>query len=231
MPLLGVAGWFFGRAFEPRLDRVMERWNRFGVAGFTLAIFTILFWMVPRSVDGAVAYPGYEMFKFVSLPGAGAALALSFPRTHPLLAGVLKANVVSMLAVLAWVYTAASVRLCNSYLASDQKMLGAGMAVLAGMLAIYWGFGLLFGASGVRQGSDDDQLPARKCGADKSAEIGKPGVSGDDLAWDREVLAFRVARDAGQPAQCGDSAPCWPNAADGERGPIAETEIAEERSQ
>jgi hypothetical protein len=79
------------------------------------------------------------MFKFVSVPWAGAALAHSLPRTHPLIAGVLKANVVSMLAVLAWVYTVAPVRLCNSYLASDQRMLGTGMAVLVGVLAIRWG--------------------------------------------------------------------------------------------
>jgi len=148
MPLLALTGWLLGSAFEPGLDRIMERWNRFGVSGFTLAILTILFWMLPRSVDSAVANPTYEMFKFVSLPCTGAALALSFPRTHPLFAGALKANIVSMLAVLAWVYTAAPVRLCNSYLVSDQKMLGAGMAVLAGALAINWGLGLLFGASG-----------------------------------------------------------------------------------
>jgi hypothetical protein len=150
MPLLALAGGLFGSTFEPRLDRVMERWNRFGVAGFTLAIFTILFWMVPRSVDGAVAYPAYEMFKFVSLPCAGAALALGFARTHPILAGTLKANIVSMLAVLAWIYTAAPGRLCNSYLGSDQKMLGSGMAVLAGVLAINWGLGLLFGTNGAK---------------------------------------------------------------------------------
>jgi hypothetical protein len=150
MPLLALTGWLFGSAFEPRLDRIMERWNRFGVAGFTLAIFMILFWMLPRSVDSAVANLGYEVFKFVSLPCTGAALAVSFPRTHPLFAGALKASVVSMLAVLAWVYAAAPVRLCNSYLGSDQKMLGAGIAVLACALAINWGLGLLFGASGVK---------------------------------------------------------------------------------
>jgi hypothetical protein len=146
MPLLASSGWFLGSALEPKLDKVMERWNRFGVAGLTLTIFTILFWMVPRSVDGAVAHSGYEAFKFVSLPGAGAALVVSLPRTYPLFAAVLKANLVSMMAVLAWAYTAAPVRLCNSYLVSDQKMLGAGMALLAGALAIYWGLGLLFGA-------------------------------------------------------------------------------------
>ncbi len=146
MPLLAVAGWFFGSASERRLDKVMEQWNRFGVTGFTLAILTMLFWMVPRSVDSALEYTSYEVFKFVSLPCAGAALALSFQRTHAVLAGALKANCVSMLGALAWLYTAAPVRLCNSYLASDQKTLGAGMALLAGALAIYWGLGLLFGS-------------------------------------------------------------------------------------
>ena len=43
MPLLALSGLLIGAALAPRLDRVMERWNRFGLAGFTLAIFTILF--------------------------------------------------------------------------------------------------------------------------------------------------------------------------------------------
>jgi hypothetical protein len=150
MPLLALSGWLFGSALGPKFGPVVERWNRFGLAGFTLAIFTILFWMVPRSIDSAVAYPGCEMFKFVSMPCAGAALALSFPRMHPVLAGALKANLVSMAAVLAWVYTVAPVRLCNSYLAGDQKMLGTGMAVLVGVLVIRWGGRLVFGGNAVK---------------------------------------------------------------------------------
>ena len=148
----GHPGWprAFGSALGAKLDPVVERWNRFGLAGFTFAIFTILFWMVPRSIDSAVTYPGYETIKFVTMPCAGAALALSFPRTHPVFAGAFKANLVSMAAVLAWVYTVAPVRLCNSYLSSDQKMLGTGMAVLVGVVAIHWGVGLLFGANAVR---------------------------------------------------------------------------------
>ncbi len=146
MPLLGLAGWLLGSVLEEKLDNIMERWNRFGLAGFTLVIFTMLFWMVPRSVDSAIEYTGYEVFKFLSLPCAGAALALSCQRAHAIFAGALKANLVSMLGVLAWLYTAAPVRLCNSYLASDQKMLGAGMALLSAVLAIYWGLGLLFGS-------------------------------------------------------------------------------------
>jgi hypothetical protein len=30
MPLLASSGWFLGSALEPKLDKVMERWNRFG---------------------------------------------------------------------------------------------------------------------------------------------------------------------------------------------------------
>jgi hypothetical protein len=150
MPLLALSGWLFGAAFSPRFDKIMEPWNRCGVPGLVLVIFTAAFWMLPRSVDSALQYTGYEVLKFLSLPIAGAALATSLPRTHPLLGGVLKANLISMLGVLAWVYTAAPVRLCNSYLGSDQKMLGTGMAVLAAVLSINWGVALLFGATGRR---------------------------------------------------------------------------------
>ena len=132
MPLLALSGWLFGAAFATRLDKVMGRWNQYGVAGLTLVIFTTLFWMLPRSIDSAIQYTGYEVLKFVSLPCAGAALVLSFQRANALLRGALEANLISMLGVLAWLYTAAPVRLCNSYLGSDQEMLGAGMALLAG---------------------------------------------------------------------------------------------------
>ena len=54
MPLLALAGWLVGDAFAPRLRQIGENWNQGGVAGLTLVIFTGLFWMLPRSVDGAV---------------------------------------------------------------------------------------------------------------------------------------------------------------------------------
>jgi hypothetical protein len=145
MPLLALAGWLVGDAFAPRLRQIGENWNQGGVAGLTLVIFTGLFWMLPRSVDGAVQHADYEMAKFMSLPCAGASLALSFPCAHSLVRGALKANLISMLGVLAWLYTVAPVRLCNSYLKSDQEMLGTAMAFLAGALAVGWGIGLFFG--------------------------------------------------------------------------------------
>jgi hypothetical protein len=154
MPLLVLTGWLLGSAFEPRLTGSWSDGTGLGdrrphARNIHDPVLDAALFNRQRRHE-----PGYETFKFVSLPCTGAALGLSFPRFGPLFAGALKANVVSMLAVLAWVYAAAPVRLCNSYLGSDQKMLGAGMAVLAGALAIHWGLGLLFGASGVikRQG-------------------------------------------------------------------------------
>jgi hypothetical protein len=109
MPLLALSGWLFGSAFSPQFEKVIGPWNRCGVPGLMLVIFTMAFWMLPRSVDSALQYTGYEALKFLSLPGAGAAVASSFRRTPPLLGGVLKTNLISMLGFLAWVYTAAPV--------------------------------------------------------------------------------------------------------------------------
>ena len=126
MPLLALSGWLVGTAFAPRLNKIVERWNRGGIAGLTLVIFTILYWMLPRSIDRAVQDGGYELIKFMWLPCAGVALAISFERAHPLVAGALKANLMSMLAVLAWLYTATPVRLCNR-LSKAQKIFPAKM--------------------------------------------------------------------------------------------------------
>jgi hypothetical protein len=146
IPLLALSGWLIGSAFASRVHD-MKGWNHGGVAGLTLVIFTTLFWMLPRSIDSAVQQTGYEVIKFLSLPCAGAALGMSFPRAHTLLRGVLKANLISMLGVFAWLYVTAPVRLCISYFKSDQEKLGLAMAVLAGTLAISWGISLLFGTT------------------------------------------------------------------------------------
>jgi hypothetical protein len=76
---------------------------------------------------------------------SGACRLVRIPLSVRALRGALKANLISMLGVLAWLYTVAPVRLCNSYLKSDQEMLGTAMAFLAGALAVGWGIGLFFG--------------------------------------------------------------------------------------
>jgi len=144
MPLLASAGWLCGQAYSRSLERPMQCWNTGGVPGLLLVMFVLLFWMLPRSVDAAVAQLGFEIGKFISLPLAGGVLALSFPRAPILIRGAIKANVVSMCVVLAWLYSVAPIRLCTSYLAGEQHQLGRAFALCAAMLSIVWGASLMF---------------------------------------------------------------------------------------
>jgi hypothetical protein len=59
---------------------------------------------------------------------------------------VIKAQTVSMLAVMAFLYTHAPMRLCNTYLAEDQYRLGIGFLALAFATAAAWIAPLLFAA-------------------------------------------------------------------------------------
>ncbi|WP_425082636.1 hypothetical protein [Ruegeria arenilitoris] len=137
MPLLVMAG-------------VLLAWNRqirqeWAVPLLLVALTVFLFWMLPRNVDWALTPTG-EIAKYLSLPLLlGAPLRLSWPWLGPVLRGFLKANALSMLGVLGFLYTHAPVRICNSYLVSAQKDLGMAFLYLAACLACLWAIPILFG--------------------------------------------------------------------------------------
>lgn len=119
--------------------------NRGGWPALLIALFTAAFWMLPRSIDAALASPTVEVAKFVTVPlGIGSALAIGWPNTHPLFRGFLKAQSISMLLVLAFLYTHAPVRICNAYLVNDQERLGLGFLFAAIALALLWIIPLFF---------------------------------------------------------------------------------------
>ena len=121
-------------------------WNRGGVASLLAAVFTAAFWMLPRSVDAAVSVPLVDAAKFATLPLlVGMPLVIGWSRAHPLLRGFLKAQALSMLGILAFLYTHAPVRICNSYLVEDQFRLGIGFLAVAIALAVLWTAPLLVG--------------------------------------------------------------------------------------
>lgn len=104
-----------------------------------VAVFAILFWMLPRYIDEALVDPLVALAKFLSLPVlVGVPLAIAWSGGHPFLRGFLKANALSMLGILAFLYTHAPVRICNSYLIADQERLGAGFLLAAFALAVVW---------------------------------------------------------------------------------------------
>lgn len=139
-PLLGAVGFLLGRQIP-----LAERW-----AGATVivGIATVLFWMLPRSLDGALTSWSMHFAKFITLPlAAGLPLALAWPRLHRVLRGFVKAETISMLGVLGFLYTHAPIRICNSYLITDQVRLGVGFFWLAAALAIFWSLPVFLGPS------------------------------------------------------------------------------------
>lgn len=137
MPLLVLAGVLGAYDLRLRQDWALPL--------LLLALTVFLFWMLPRNVDWALSPQG-ELTKYITLPLLlGLPLRLSWPCLGPILRGFIKANALSMLGVLGFLYTHAPIRICNSYLVSAQQDLGFAFLYLAAALACLWAFPVLFG--------------------------------------------------------------------------------------
>jgi hypothetical protein len=150
LPGLGAAGWLVGSALRGPAGAMNRKWNAAGIPGLLAAAFTVAFWMLPRALDDSLRDWAMEGAKLLTLPLlAGAPLGLSWPLLGPILRGVVKAQFVSMLGALGWLYSVAPVRLCASYLQSDQQTVGLICLVAAAVLAVNWSAPWFF-ASGQR---------------------------------------------------------------------------------
>ncbi|MBC7811596.1 MAG: hypothetical protein H7175_10640 [Burkholderiales bacterium] len=119
-----------------------------------LAIFASSYWMLPRALDAALANPLTEGAKFISLPIlVGLPLALAWKQLTPLGRGFIWTNFISMLAVLGWLYIAAPVRICNSYLLDQQVDAGWLMVKLAVLIFAWWLATLFVGGDSATHGS------------------------------------------------------------------------------
>ena len=113
---------------------------------FLIALTGFIFWMLPRSVDFAATSGIGEIVKYVTLPVlVGMPLRLSWQHLHPMVRGFFKANCLSMLGVLGYLYLHAPIRICNSYLVSAQERLGFGFLYLCAGLCVLWAWPVLFG--------------------------------------------------------------------------------------
>ena len=118
---------------------LLERFDRHGIATILAALFTLAFWMLPRSLDAALADPFVDALKFLSVPALiGLPVALVWPRLPGVARGFVFGNLLSMLAVLGWLYLTAPVRVCNFYLIGDQSLTGKGLLLLAAAGGLYW---------------------------------------------------------------------------------------------
>ncbi len=139
MPLLVAIGVGAGQLLAPR----WRDWLLAGVGGpvplTTLALIASGYWMLPRAMDAALAGPAMEAAKFLSLPLlVGLPLALAWGRLTLIGHGFVLTNLMSMLAVLGWLYIVAPVRVCNSYLVDAQTNAGWWMVRLAILSFLCW---------------------------------------------------------------------------------------------
>jgi hypothetical protein len=131
LPLLALTGFCIGVAWRAAASRTAQRgllalqsFNAGGTTGLIAASFAMVLWMLPRALDLARLDPSIEALKFASVPAAGMAVALSWPRLPTIARAVLHLEVIATLLRFGWGYLAAEERLCLAYLAGDQQRTG-----------------------------------------------------------------------------------------------------------
>lgn len=139
IPLLAALGFIACRLLPEAWQEALLAAAGGPVPHVVVALFASTWWMLPRALDDALASPLVEAAKFVSLPAlVGLPLALAWRRLGSIGRGFLWTNFISMLAVLGWLYLAAPLRVCNSYLVDQQESAGWLMVKLALLLFAGW---------------------------------------------------------------------------------------------
>lgn len=146
LPLLAVLGAYVAHQLPTRLRSRLDDWNDGGLPLTLLAFFATAFWMLPRSLDGALNHGHLELAKFISLPLlVGAPLALSWRRLSAISRGFIWSNLLSMLILLGWLYSVSPIRVCTNYLVDQQVLLGQSLLFLASALVLLLAGKVFFG--------------------------------------------------------------------------------------
>lgn len=146
LPLLAALGAHAVQLLPARLRSRLDDWNGGGLPFTLLALFAAAFWMLPRSLDGALNHGYLELAKFISLPLlVGAPLALSWRRLSAIGRGFIWSNLLSMLILLGWLYSVSPIRVCTNYLVDQQVLLGQSLLFLASALVLLLAGKVFFG--------------------------------------------------------------------------------------
>lgn len=148
LPLIALAGAALGAAWlraspagpAGRALSVIEPFNSGGATGLIAAGFVMVLWMLPRCLDTARLDAVADALKFLTVPAAGLAIAVSWPRLPAIARAVIHLEAIATLLRFGWGYLAAEDRLCLAYLAGDQQATGKLLLWLAAAyaLAIVW---------------------------------------------------------------------------------------------
>jgi hypothetical protein len=155
LPLLAAIGFCIGTAWlKSQPDRIAERilsgvqpFNSGGLTGLLFASFVMVLWMLPRCLDSARLDLAADALKFLSVPAAGVAVALSWPRVPAIARAVVHLEVIATLLRFGWGYLAADERLCLVYLAGDQQRTGELLLWLGAAYAIAAAWRPMFGST------------------------------------------------------------------------------------
>jgi hypothetical protein len=153
LPLLAAIGFCIGTAWlhsrpHSRTSRALghlQTFNAGGVTGLVFASFVMVLWMLPRCLDMARLDLAADALKFVSVPAAGMAVALSWPHVPAIARAVVHLEVIATLLRFGWGYLAAEERLCLAYLAGDQQRTGELLLWLGVAYAIALAWRPMFG--------------------------------------------------------------------------------------
>ncbi|SEP73406.1 hypothetical protein SAMN04488038_101325 [Solimonas aquatica] len=132
LPLLAGVGYLAGVAWlQARSGSVAARtlkgtqsFNAGGATGIIAASFAMLLWMLPRGLDLARLDVAIDALKFATVPLAGLAIALSWPRLPVIARAVVHLEVIATFFRFGWGYLTAEQRLCLAYLTDDQARTG-----------------------------------------------------------------------------------------------------------
>ena len=152
LPLLAAIGYAAGRAWmrsagsaPARVLRSAQSFNAGGATGIVFASFVMVLWMLPRFLDLARLDLAADALKFVSIPAAGLAIALSWPRLPAIARGVVHLEVIATFLRFGWAYLATEERLCLAYLAGDQQRAGELLLWLGAAYAVAVAWRPMFG--------------------------------------------------------------------------------------
>ena len=137
IPLLILIGIIVGLVIKTK-NHIKINYS-YALPGLLIASFSMLFWMLPRSLDASLSSSSYAIAKFITLPLLiGIPLALCWDAITPITKGFFITQIISMLMVLSWLYIESPVRLCNYYLINEQQQLGNALLFLTLLISLYW---------------------------------------------------------------------------------------------
>jgi hypothetical protein len=159
LPLLACAGFVLATALRQHEPRWLAEADWLGIPGLLLVIFATSFWMLPRTLDAALADPLIDLGKFVSMPLlVGLPVGLSWRRMPGLGRAFLWANFIPKLGAIGGLYLAAPTRLCAYYRLDQQANAGWALIAVAVALAIAWFVAVFIGCPVAR--TDAQPCPA-----------------------------------------------------------------------